>query len=109
SLSLRATGEGHISSITFRTGVADRAQNITLNPPTRFLTEPKQIPNADFEKALFERKLYELNLTSPFSRRVMEELPDKFTMEDLRKKVFNSLRQVRATDPESSTVAHGVL
>lgn len=108
-LSLRATGEGHISSITFRTGVADSNQNITLNPPTRFLAEPKQIPNASFEKSLFERKLYELNLTSPFSRRVVEEMPDNFTMEELRKKVFSALRQVRSTDPESSTVAHGIL
>ena len=39
-LSLRATGEGHISSITFRQGKI-RAQNrITLTPPVPFATEP---------------------------------------------------------------------
>jgi predicted GH43/DUF377 family glycosyl hydrolase len=108
-LSLRATGEGHISSITFRTGIVDANQNITLNAPTRYLTEPRQIPNASYEKKLFERKLYELHLTSPFSRRVMEELGASFTIEELRKKVFAVLRQVRATDPESEQVARGML
>src|SRR5215216_534816 len=70
-LSLRATGEGHISSITFRTGIVDQNNEIAVNTPTRFLTEPRQVPNASYEKPLFERKLYELGLTSPFSRRVL--------------------------------------
>src|SRR6266850_3845424 len=86
-LSLRATGEGHISSVTFRTGTVDANQKITLNPPTRYLTEPRQVPNASYEKKLFQRKLYELHLTSPFSRRVMEELGSTFTMDDLRRKI----------------------
>src|SRR5690242_6842361 len=63
-LSLRATGEGHISSITFRTGVIHADHRIEVHPPTGFLTEPRQIPNPHYEKALFERKLFELGLTS---------------------------------------------
>src|ERR1051326_188882 len=67
-ISLRATGEGHISSITFRTGIVDANNQISINTPTRYLMEPKQIPNFGYERELFERKLYELQLTSPFSR-----------------------------------------
>jgi hypothetical protein len=78
-VSLRATGEGHISSVTFRTGIVDAERNITINTPTRFLTEPKQVPSASYEKQLFERKLYELGLTGAFSRRVLEQLPADFT------------------------------
>ena len=107
-LSLRATGEGHISSVTFRTGIVDANQKITLNPPTRYLTETRQVPNANYENKLFERKLYELHLTSPFSRRVMEELGATFTMDDLRRKINAVLRQVRATDPESEMAARGM-
>ena len=44
-LSLRATGEGHISSITFRTGIIHADHRIEVLPPTGFLTEPRQIPN----------------------------------------------------------------
>ena len=48
-LSLRATGEGHISSITFRTGLLDAQSNITINAPTRYCLEPEQVPNASYE------------------------------------------------------------
>jgi predicted GH43/DUF377 family glycosyl hydrolase len=108
-VSLRATGEGHISSITFRTGIIDANQNITINPPTRFLTEPRQIPSASYEKALFERKLYELGLTSAFSRRVLEQLPAHFTLDQLRKKLEGTVQHVRAMDPESEAVSRGIL
>src|SRR5437667_7101472 len=110
-LSLRATGEGHISSVTFRTGIVDPTNHISIaiNTPTRFLTEPRQIPNASYEKPLFERKLYELGLTSPFSRRVLGELNESFTLDELQKKIDVVLKQVRALDPESDNVAKGIL
>ena len=56
-LSLRATGEGHISSITFRTGIIHADHRIEVLPPAGFLTEPRQIPKPSYDKALFERKL----------------------------------------------------
>jgi predicted GH43/DUF377 family glycosyl hydrolase len=108
-VSLRATGEGHISSITFRTGVVDGERNITINNPTRFLTEPRQVPSASYEKALFERKLYEVGLTSAFSRRVLEHLPAHFTFEELRRKLDTTLKAVRAADPESEGISRGIL
>jgi predicted GH43/DUF377 family glycosyl hydrolase len=83
-LSLRATGEGHISSITFRTGIIHPDQRIQVLPATGFLTEPRQIPNPRYQKALFGRKLSELGLTGEFTRRVMNKLKDSFALEDLR-------------------------
>jgi predicted GH43/DUF377 family glycosyl hydrolase len=83
-LSLRATGEGHISSITFRTGVIHSDNRIEVFMPTGFLTEPSQIPNALYEKGLFTRKLIEIGLNRDFTRRVMHRLGEAFTMEELR-------------------------
>ena len=83
-LSLRATGEGHISSITFRTGIVHPDQRIEVFTPTGFLTEPRQIPNPLYEKALFGRKLSELGLTGAFTRRVMNKLGESFALEELR-------------------------
>jgi len=83
-LSLRATGEGHISSITFRTGIIHADQRIEIIPATGFLTEPHQIPNPLYEKALFGRKLSELGLTGESTRRVMSKLGESFALEDLR-------------------------
>ncbi|HWR34253.1 MAG TPA: glycoside hydrolase family 130 protein, partial [Clostridia bacterium] len=83
-LSLRATGEGHISSITFRTGIVYADHRIEVTPPTGFLTEPRQIPNPVYEKALFGRKLSELGLTGEFTRRVMNRLGESFALDELR-------------------------
>ncbi len=83
-LSLRATGEGHVSSITFRTGIIHPDHRIEVFPPGGFLTEPRQIPNPLYEKALFGRKLSELGLTCEFARRVMNNLGESFALEELR-------------------------
>ncbi len=83
-LSLRATGEGHISSITFRTGIIHPDLTIEVLPATGFLTEPQQVPNPVYEKALFGRKLSELGLTGEFTRRVMHKLAESFSLGELR-------------------------
>ena len=41
-LSLRATGEGHISSITFRSGMIHPDHRIEVDPAEGLLTEPRQ-------------------------------------------------------------------
>src|SRR4030088_2831076 len=97
-LSLRATGEGHISSITFRTGILHSDQRIEVLPPTGFLTEPRQIPNPRYDKALFERKLFELGLTSGFTRRVMDKFGESFALEELRAKLGAEMKQSRLSD-----------
>lgn len=94
-LSLRATGEGHISSITFRTGVLHADLRIELMPPARNLTEPRQIPNSEYEKALFARKLLELGLIGEFSRRVMSNLGDQFTLDELRASIDGEVERER--------------
>ncbi len=83
-LSLRATGEGHISSITFREGIVHPDQQIEVCTPAGFLTEARQVPNPVYEKGLFARKLAELGLTGEFAYRAMNKLGESFSMEDLR-------------------------
>src|SRR5438445_6246843 len=92
-LSLRATGEGHISSITFRTGIIHSDNRIEVQTPTGFLTEPRQIPNPHYEKALFERKLFELGLTSGFTRRIMDKYGERFSLEELRAHLEVEMKQ----------------
>lgn len=40
-LSLRATGEGHVSSLTFRTGLIQADGSVSVDPPARLATIPK--------------------------------------------------------------------
>jgi len=63
-LSLRATGEGHLSSITFRTGMIHPDGRIEITDTTGHLSEPRQIPNPLYERILFERKLNELRVSN---------------------------------------------
>jgi len=83
-LSLRATGEGHISSITFRSGMIDADGGVVIDPPSRFVREPKYFPNTSYNRELFLRKLEELELTDEFNLRVLEAVRESFTLEELR-------------------------
>jgi predicted GH43/DUF377 family glycosyl hydrolase len=82
-LSLRATGEGHISSITFRTGTIDGGGHVTVDAPTRFVTSPDHIPPVSYDKAIFWRKVHELGLADTVAERIFRDLPDHFTVEQL--------------------------
>src|SRR5438477_8595305 len=50
-LSLRATGEGHISSITFRSGTIDAAGRIGMDEPTRVVVATDLVADALHRKA----------------------------------------------------------
>ncbi len=108
-LSLRATGEGHISSITFRTGLLDARSNITINAPTRYCLEPEQVPNASYENSVFERKLQELGLVGDFSRQVLLGVGSSFTLDELRASLVRSAQQFRARDQETGAAARKIL
>ncbi len=108
-LSLRATGEGHISSITFRTGILDAQCNISIHPPTRYCLEPAQAPNASFDKNLFERKLRELGLAGDFTRQTLESLGGSFSLEELRAAVGRSAELLGARDRQTAAVARKTL
>src|SRR5262245_42072313 len=79
-LSLRATGEGHISSITFRSGVIDAENRIRMDEPTKFVAAPEMVPNALYEKDLFHRKLVELGVNGPLTDQVIASLGERFTL-----------------------------
>jgi predicted GH43/DUF377 family glycosyl hydrolase len=108
-LSLRATGEGHISSITFRTGILDAANKLTIIAPTRYCLEPMQVPNASFENALLERKLQELGLIGDFSRQVLQALGSSFTLDQLRDSLNHAAAEARARDQETTATARKIL
>ena len=74
---------------------------ITMDVPSRYSLEPTQVPNAAFEKPLFERKLQELRLMGEFNREVLHGLPDEFTMEELRAGIARAVDQL--PDAEQAT------
>ncbi|MFA6286533.1 MAG: glycoside hydrolase family 130 protein [Opitutaceae bacterium] len=109
-LSLRATGEGHVSSITFRTGVVDANNVISVNTPTRFVSEPQPVRDQSYEKSRFARQLSELGFAGEFTRRTLAALADPFSIDDLRAALALVKNQVGPEDPEGiSTAANAIL
>ena len=108
-LSLRATGEGHISSITFRTGTVSAQHRIKLTPLVPFVTEPEPLSNATYQKELFARKLQEAGLHSNFCRRVVDQLPGEFVLDDLRRMLKAERRKMTPVDAMADSAAKGVL
>src|SRR5437870_10887495 len=108
-LSLRATGEGHVSSIVFRSGVIDRDARVTVNTPTRFVNAGEMLPNSSYEKRLFERKLLELGLLNELALRVLALLDDTFTFDQLKAVLDRELRRTRSVIREQTDSARGIL
>ena len=49
-MSLRATGEGHVSSIVFRRGVVDADGRVSVDPPGQYSRPLAAVVPDDFEK-----------------------------------------------------------
>lgn len=86
-MSLRATGEGHISSIEFRAGTLSASENISLDPVSRFVTVPEIEPNPTYRKRRFIIKLAEMGFDDEHAAAVMAPLGESFTRSDLNKSV----------------------
>lgn len=86
-MSLRATGEGHISSIEFRTGLIQKDGSISVDPVSRFVTVPDIVPNPTYNKKLFITKLQEMGFRGDHATAVMNPLSDRFTLKELDESV----------------------
>lgn len=98
-LSLRATGEGHISSIEFRGGDISPDGHISINPVSRFVTVPEVVLNPSYDKRSFVTKLHEMGFDDKYITAVMEALSDSFTRQDLR-------RQMETVHEKTQLVTH---
>jgi predicted GH43/DUF377 family glycosyl hydrolase len=88
-ISFRATGEGHISSIVFRSAIIDKNNNLIIEPVGKMLAEADRIKRHIYNKKSFIKKLDEMhdfdNKLSPLF--VLEKLGDRFTYGELKRAV----------------------
>lgn len=86
-MSLRATGEGHISSIEFRSGVIYSTGDITLDPVSRYVSLPQIVLNPTYRKKSFILKFHEMGFDDKFADEVMESLGAEFNRSALRESI----------------------
>lgn len=82
-ISLRATGEGHISSLAFRSGIIDKNNDIILENSSTFASAAKMKSDSLYNKEIFSRKLREMSIFSDFSNSIIGSIPDEFTFDEL--------------------------
>ena len=99
-MSLRATGEGHISSIEFRSGVIAAGGGISFDPVSRFVTVPEVVPNPSYQKQLFIMKLSEMGLEETYVEAVIGHLADDFTLADLNQSIATIRREKQLANHE---------
>jgi predicted GH43/DUF377 family glycosyl hydrolase len=85
-MSLRAVGEGHISSMVFRSGVIDNQGELTFDPASSFVDTPKA-SNPEYEQHSFLLKLREMGTCNDVTRYILDRLPKKFTLEKLKQEI----------------------
>ncbi len=82
-MSLRATGEGHVSSVVFYSGVIGADHTIRFDPPRQPFRRSRLSPDKQYKKWLFQRKLCDIGLNARAVEVVMERLPDHFAFDQL--------------------------
>ncbi len=86
-LSFRATGEGHVSSIVFRTGVIDRDQEFSFDPVSPFVETAEVEENPTYGKHCFVLKLDDMGFRNFVSETILSGLGERFTLEQLNEQI----------------------
>jgi predicted GH43/DUF377 family glycosyl hydrolase len=108
-LSLRATGEGHISSITFRTGTVDGQGRITVDTPSRYVTAPDHIPPISYHKEIFWHQMQELGVADNIAETILKTLPDHFTVAEMSQEIQYLRRYAHHRNTEFDRTASRLL
>ncbi len=83
-MSLRATGEGHISSIVFRSGVIDKNFALNFDSVSEHVETPAMVHDPFYSNELFQLKLKDIKAWNHTSETIMNKLPGFFTHADLK-------------------------
>jgi predicted GH43/DUF377 family glycosyl hydrolase len=90
-MSLRATGEGHISSIVFRSGILDRHNTFLFDPISDFVETPDLQLDRSYKRSLIQLKLDEMGDGNEITDHVLNQMPENFTYSELIK-IIEKLR-----------------
>jgi predicted GH43/DUF377 family glycosyl hydrolase len=86
-LSFRATGESHISSIVFRSGIIDKDHNIVLDHQGNYVSEAEIIKGYEYNKKEFQNILSEHGISNDISTTILDKLSDTFFYTGLKESI----------------------
>ena len=99
-MSFRAIGEGHISSIEFRSGIVDQNNDIYFDPLSNYVRTPRIHTDSSYDLELFRLKLKDMGTSNRVSQWLLSGLSDQFTFNELQNKIdeHNNGYKIRARD-----------
>lgn len=103
-ISLRAVGEGHISSITFMEGEIDADLNISVAENSPIVYEPERFEH-HYEKELMIKKSHELGILTNLNRKLFDNMPDEFSYEELTKAINRTFKENTTVSTEELEVS----
>jgi predicted GH43/DUF377 family glycosyl hydrolase len=99
-MSLRATGEGHISSIVFQTGIIT-ATDILLDDEPAFFTRLQKNEQVAYSKAFVRERVDGIPY---FNYDLLEAIPDTFTVADMQEKIRLKVEQHPSINNSAETL-----
>ncbi|MBS1911062.1 MAG: glycoside hydrolase family 130 protein [Bacteroidetes bacterium] len=108
-MSFRATGEGHISSVEFRSGMIDAAGDLHFDPASSFIEMSEVMIDESFDKRLFGLKLREIGTDHELYATVLEKLNDEFTLPQLEEAIRSIHRPRRRMNAGQREAIEAVL
>jgi predicted GH43/DUF377 family glycosyl hydrolase len=94
-VSFRAIGEGHISSIVFRSGVITQNNELIFTPAGNFVDLPESVNDHIYTKKYFLEKLNEMDIHKDIIEPVMDKLGDEFTYRELHESIAASTQNIK--------------
>ncbi len=99
-MSFRAIGEGHISSIEFRSGIIDKNNDIYFDPQSNYVRTPRIHVDSSYNRELFQLKLQDMGASKRVVKWLLADLADKFNFAALQAKIDEHINgtKFRASD-----------
>jgi predicted GH43/DUF377 family glycosyl hydrolase len=99
-MSLRATGEGHISSIVFRSGIISADGDVQMEAAGSYSLPLKATLPSEFLKATFRRDMVAAGLVEEKFRPILDRLESRFTRDQLAQ----AIEAARQEQPSSGAL-----
>jgi len=82
-MSFRATGEGHLSSVEFRSGIFDGNDDVYFDPLSQYVATPEIHTDPVYQRRHFRRKLEEMGVQDRVLDHLLKGLKEAFTFAEL--------------------------
>lgn len=91
-MSLRAVGEGHISSTVFQSGTISPNNGFVPDMPSEFSARARIHPDTSYERELVRRKLRDMGADRKATDRILDQLNEEFSLQDIQDILCKTLR-----------------